>query len=186
MYVAALIRDTCNDGWDLVTIPDRHSSGSLTLVHERLSRRPAFRDGVKIRLADDQVWTLPSPTKPSESETGSFGPEYPDIIQAIIEVTDSSEQRLAELALVIFLLGHNYNLSPLDYECVLGFSSGSPESAAAQLAFHRVAQEHLHAFLDASGVPWDCQEVAPTRGRVSRLVAWLRIHSPFRWWSFDS
>jgi hypothetical protein len=158
----------------------------MTLVQERQSRRTSFRDGVKIRLADDQLWTLPAPPKTSELEAASFGSDYTGIIQAIMDVNDSAEQRLAELALVIFLLEHNYCLSPLDYQCLLGFTSESPESTAAQLAFHRIAQEHIRSFLDASGVSWDSREVAPTMGRLSRLVAWLRIHLPFGWSSADS
>jgi hypothetical protein len=158
----------------------------MTLVQERLSRRPSFRDGVKIRLADDQLWTFPAPPKPSESQAAPFGTEYTSIIQAIMEVGDSSEQCLGELALAIYLLGYNYCLSPLDYECLLGFTSESPESTVAQLAFHRIAQEHIHSFLDASGVFWDRTEVARTTGRLSRLVAWLRFHLPFGWSSADS
>ena len=181
-----MLRDTCNDGWDLVAVPEQHFSGSLTLVHERLSRRPSFRDGVKIRLADDQIWTLPAPPKPSESDIAVFGNEYVDIIQAIMEVNDRSEQRLAELAFALFLLGFNYCLSPPDYECLLGFPPDSLELTAAQYTFHRIAQEHLHSFLDASGVSWDTMQDAPTLGRLSRLVAWVRIHLPFGWSSVDS
>ncbi len=156
------------------------------LVQERLSRRPSFRDGVQIRLADDQLWTLPAPPKPSESEAMPFGTDYADIIQAIMDVEDCSEQRFAELALAIFLLGYNYGLSPAEYECLLGFMSESPESTAAQFAFHRIAQEHIHSFLDASGVSWDSAHDAATPGRLSRLLGWLRVHLPFRWWSFES
>jgi hypothetical protein len=156
------------------------------LAHERLNRRPSFRDGVNIRLADGQFWTLPAPQKPSESRYESFGTEYTDIIHALMEVNDRSEQRLGELALAIFLLGLNYSLSPSDYECLLGFSPESPELTAVQLTFHRIAQDHLHSFLDASGVSWDSTQVAPAPGRLSRLVAWLRIRLPFGWSSVDS
>jgi hypothetical protein len=156
------------------------------LVHERLSRRPSFRDGVSIRLADNQFWTLPAAPKLSESDFTVFGAEYTDIIQAIMEVNDSSEQYLAELALAIFLLGFNYCLSPSDYECLLSFPPDSLELTATQHTFHRIAQEHLHSFLDASGVSWDCRQGAPTLRRLSRLVAWVRIHLPFGWSSVDS
>jgi hypothetical protein len=179
-YTTALLRD-CNDGRNLAAVTNRHSSGSMALPRERLNRRPSFRDGVKVRLADDQIWIFPAPPKPSESEAAPFGADYTDIIQAIMDVDSISEQRLGELALAIYLLGYNYCLSPLDYECLLGFTSESPESTAAQSAFHRIAQEHLSSFLDASGVSWDIKEVAPIRGRISRLVAWLRIHLPIGW-----
>jgi hypothetical protein len=156
------------------------------LAHERLNRCPSFRDGVDIRLADGQFWTLPAPPKTSESRYESFGTEYTDIIHALMEVNDRSEQRLAELALAIFLLGLNYSLSPSDYECLLGFSPESPELTTVQLTFHRIAQDHLHSFLDASGVSWDSTQVAPAPGRLSRVVAWLRIRLPFGWSSVDS
>jgi hypothetical protein len=107
-------------------------------------------------------------------------------MKAIREAEDRSEQRLAELTLAIFLLGHNYLPSALNFEDLLTFVPDSPESAAAQLAFHRVAQEHLHSFFNASGVPWDRREVVPTQGRFSRLVGWLRNHVPFVSWSFES
>ena len=149
-------------------------------------RRPMFRNGVTIRLADDQLWTFPAPPKHSESEYATFGPEYVGLIKATMEAYDSSELRLAELALVIFLLGHNYSLSPADYQHLLGFAPESLESTASQLAFHDVAQQHIQSFLETFGTSWKTGQVVPKRGRVSRLVAWLRNHSPSFWWSFDS
>jgi hypothetical protein len=154
------------------------------LLHEHLNRRSTFRDGVKIRLADGQFWTLPAPLK--ASERASFGTEYRGLIKAIAEAEDSSEQRLAELAFAIFLLSSNYHPSSLDYEFLLGFAPGSPESTAAQLAFHHVAQEHLQSLRDASGALWASRQVVPTPGRFSRFFAWLRNHMPFVSWSFDS
>ena len=179
MYVSASLRDGSIDWRHLVAVPGRHSSGSMTLAQERLSRRPSFREGVKIRLADNQIWTLPAPPKQSEAEAASFGTEYTDIIQALMDVTDGSDQCHGELALAIYLLGYNYCLTPPDYESLLGFTSESPDATAAQSAFHRIAQEHLHSFLDASGVSWDNRTVAPKARRLSRLIAWLRIHLPF-------
>ena len=155
-------------------------------MHERLSRRPSFRDGVKIRLADDQIWILPAPPKPSESESASFGTEYMGLLHAIHEAEDRSEQRLAELALAIFLLGYNYCLSPSDYEYLLGFTPEPPEPTASQLAFHHIAQEHLHSCLDACRGSWDSTPVVPTPGRISRFLAWLRNHLPFVSWSVNS
>jgi hypothetical protein len=155
-------------------------------VNEYLSRRPSFREGVSIRLADDQLWTFPAPPKSSETGAASFGSEYESLVQAILEVEDRSELRLAELALAIFLLGYNYSLSPSAFERLLGFTSESSESAASQLAFHHVALQHVQSFLGASGASWDSGQAAPRTGWVSRLLAWLRNHSPSIWWSFDS
>jgi hypothetical protein len=156
------------------------------LAVEVLSRRSWFREGRKIRLADGQTWTLPAPPKASEWKTVPFGTEYSGLIQSILEAEEEHEQRLAELALAIFLLGHNYSLSPADYERLLGFAPESPDSTKWKLAFHDIAQEHLHSYLDASRVPPDGRPVMPTPGRIARLLSWLRNHLPSRWFSFDS
>ena len=108
------------------------------------------------------------------------------LLRAISEAEDGSEQRLAELSFAIFLLGHNYRLSPSDYEHLLGFMPESPELTASQFAFHSIAQEHLHSYLDACGVSWESRQVVPTPGRFYRFLAWLRSRVPFVSWSFNS
>ena len=169
-----------------MSLGTRRLCGTQSLAHEHLSRRPSFRDGVKVRLADEQMWVLPAPPIPSESADVLFGTEYLDLIHAVMDEQESSERRLAELALVIFLLGVNYSLSPSAFERLLEFSPDSSKSVAAESAFHQIATEHVHSSLDASRVSWDHRSVAPVPGRVSRFVAWLRNHSPLVWWSFDS
>jgi hypothetical protein len=129
------------------------------------------------------MWTLPAPCKPAEST--SFGIEYIGLIRAITEAEDNNEQRLAELAFVIFLLGANYSLSPMDYECLLGFTPNSPESVAAQSAFCQIAQDHVQTFLD-TGRECDAAPAVRAPGKLSRVFAWMRNHPPFRWWSFDA
>ena len=169
-----------------MSLGTRHLCGTQSLVHEHLSRRPSFRDGVKVRLADDQMWVLPAPPGPSESAELLFGIEYLGLIDAVMEVQESSELRVAELALAIFLLGVNYSLPPSAFERLLDFTPDSSKTAVAESAFHQIATEHVSSLLDASGVSWDHQPVAPIPGRVSRFVTWLRNHSPLVWWSFDS
>jgi hypothetical protein len=156
------------------------------LIDEASIRRPGFRQERRIRLADGQMWTLPAPPRASERESPPFGSEYTDLVQAIMEAEDGSEQRLAELAFAIFLLGHNYSLSPSDYSQLLGFPPESSELTDWQVAFHHIAQEHLHPFLDTARFPLETGPVLPRPGRFARLLAWLRNRLPFRWWSVDS
>jgi len=156
------------------------------MVDELSSRRSLFRHGRNIRLADGQTWTFPAPTTESQWKAAPFTAEYTGLIRALMEAENASEQHLAELAFAIFLLGHNYCLSPKDYERLLDFAPGSPASTDGQLAFHHISQEHLHSFLDTSGAGLDSRPVLPAQRRFFRLLAWLRHHSPFRWWSVDS
>ncbi len=156
------------------------------MVDELLSRRSLFRHGRQIRLADGQAWTFPAPLTELEWNAAPFGAEYPGLIRAIMEAENASDQYLAELSFTIFLLGHNYCLSSTDYERLLDFDSAAPDSRAGQRAFHHVSQEHLHSFLRSSCAHLDSRPDVPTNGKFSRLIVWLRNHSPFHWWSVDS
>ncbi len=111
------------------------SSGHTTrsqkdLPDELTCRRTSFRPGTPIRLADGQMWTLPAPPHKSEWKAVPFAAEYTGIVQAILESEDISERRLGELAFTIFLLGHNYCLTPTDYERLLGSSAPSFDTKA--------------------------------------------------------
>ena len=156
------------------------------MLDESSSRQSAFRQGRQIQLADGHMWVLPAPPERSEWKAVPFGAEYTDIIQAILEAEDSSEQRRAELAFAILLLGHNYRLSPADYERMLGSTPESHDARDWQLAFHQIAQDHLHSFLDNSGVSSETGPLVHKQARFSRLLAWLRNHLPSGWFSFDS
>jgi hypothetical protein len=137
-------------------------------------------------MADGQMWTLPAPPTALEAKTETFGAEYAGLVRALIEAENSSEQCIAQLALAIFLLGCNYSLSPADYQRLLG---STPECSTAtdwQLAFNRIAQEHLDSFLNIDGPPLDSRPVPPTSGRLSRLLAWLRNRLRYRWRPIDS
>jgi hypothetical protein len=156
------------------------------MVDELLSRRSVFRHGRKIRLADGQAWTFPAPITELEWNAAPFGAEYTGLIRAIIEAENASDQHVAELAFAIFLLGHNYCLSSTDYGRLLDFDSASRDSTDGQSAFHRISQDHLHSLSRTSCRHLDSRPDVPTSGKFSRLVVWLRNHSPFRWWSVDS
>jgi hypothetical protein len=154
------------------------------LIYEHLRRRRSFRDEAKIRLADNQIWTLPGPPKPTEAE--SLGSEYNGLIQALIESEEYSETRKAELVLVTFLLNHNYSLNPADFEDLLVYDPVSRASITAWFAFHRIAEEHVRSFLDARGTGRGGGEPLAARGRFSRVGLALRSLLHSRKWSLHS
>jgi len=156
-----------------------------TLLDELSSRQSSFRQGTRIQLADGNTWEIPAPPKGPEWNAPPFGAEYTDLIQAILEAEDGSEHRLAELAFAILLLGHNYRLSPADYERLLGSTAEYSDSRDWQLTFHHITQDHLQSFLDVSGVSSETGPSLHGEGRFSRLAAFLRDHLPSRWFSFD-
>jgi hypothetical protein len=156
------------------------------MVDELLSRRSAFRSGRKIRLADGQGWTFPSPIREWSDKAHSDREAYNGLIRSINEAEDNSEQRLAELSFAIFLLGQNYRLSPVDYQQLLDFGSESRDSIAWQIAIHQITQEHLHFFCRASDIPQQTDLVSIPQGLASRLLSWLRTFTPLRWLFFDS
>ncbi len=143
---------------------------------ELLSRRSRFREGTQIRLADGQLWTFPSPPKASAREVSPFGTEYTGLIQALHEAGDRPEEVLTELALAIYLLGHNYSLSPEDYQRLLGTKSECPDPAGWQVAFHDIAQEHLRSFrgsshfLETSPLPSISKTFARLLDRLRRVL----------------
>jgi hypothetical protein len=116
------------------------------LRDEFSSRRSSFRSGSPIQLSDGQTWIVPLPPQESERKAEAFGSAYTDIIQAILEAEDSSEQCVGELAFAIFLLEYNYYLSPADYQRLLASGTNAPSTINWQSAFHRIAQEHFHVF----------------------------------------
>ena len=63
------------------------------LRDEFSSRKTSFRQGRPIRLANRQFWTVPAPPRGSEWKAIPFGDEYTDLIRAILEAEDGSEQR---------------------------------------------------------------------------------------------
>ena len=94
-------------------------------MDEAVTRRSLFYQGRKIKLADGQSWIFPSASVESGADFTLLGPDYRLLLRAVREAEDEAETRLSELALAIFLLGCNYELSPIDYQRLLGFPSGA-------------------------------------------------------------
>jgi hypothetical protein len=149
-------------------------------------RKPSFRQGRPIQLADGQTWTVPAPPRGSEWKAMPFGAEYTDLIRAILEAEDGSEQGLAELAFAILLLGYNYHLAPADYERILGAVPTPFDSRHWRDSFHQIAQDHLHSFLDFTGIASTDRAILDAPARSDRLLSWLRNRLPARWFSLES
>jgi len=123
------------------------------MLDENALRRPDFLPGRPIRLADGQRWTFPLPPGEhcpgvgdgaAQEEVGTlFGYGYSATLAAVLEAADEFERLQAELALAIFLLGRNYDLSPVSFQEILCFEKSDPSLAAMQAVLHNVTLEHI-------------------------------------------
>jgi hypothetical protein len=163
------------------------------MCNERALRRPDFLPGLPIRLADGQCWTFPVPRASSGSPErvapgellGLFGDGYAPTLAAVLEAEDESERLRAELALAIFLLGRNYDLSPAVFREILSFRPGDAALVEMQRAFHEVAVEHSCQFPEARArVPetvtramLDSTSQAEEFGRPTRTLDGRRVLS---------
>jgi hypothetical protein len=103
------------------------------MLDERALRRTAFVAGTNVVLADGQSWTLP------ERRLDHDDPEYVAMLRMVHEAEDRSEVLRAELALTIFLLSRNYELTPELYRTLLDFEPGDPDLVALQSEIHALA-----------------------------------------------
>jgi hypothetical protein len=120
-------------------------------MKEAVRRRSPFYRGREIKLADGKPLIFPSPGVESEADFTRLGPDYQSLLQAVREAGDEAERRLGELALAIFLLGCNYELSPMDYQRLLDFPPSASELVEVQQKFHRLALDHLGYLPDDPG-----------------------------------
>ena len=87
---------------------------------ERVSRRPGFSEGWRVRLADGQYWTLPL-RKLDQADL-----KYDALVAAVHQAEDRREALFAGHVLTIFLLDRNYALQPDDLSVLLTFPQGDP------------------------------------------------------------
>lgn len=147
------------------------------MVDEPSTRRSRFQPGTPIRLANDQEWTFPAPTAHSEFAVESAEAEYLGLIHALLEAEDRSERRLAELALAIFLIGLNYQLSSSDLASLFTFQPRSQELADSQHAFEALASDHILSLARREKLLLAVPSPGPKGGpRGRRFLAWLRTH----------
>lgn len=99
-----------------------------------------------MRLADRQYWNLPTP---ESLAARALDPEetsrYQSLTRAIAESESRAEVLQAELALAIFLLGRNYEMSPAVCFQALGFAPGDSALTDVQEAIHSLAMDHVRA-----------------------------------------
>jgi hypothetical protein len=151
------------------------------VVDELSTRRSRFQPGTSIRLANDQEWTFPAPTAVSKFAVEPEGAEYLGLIQAVQEAEDQSERRLAELALAIFLIALNYQLSSTDLVKLFTFQPRSQELADSQRAFELLAREHILSTVRHNKLSMPVvARAAPKRPLADRFLSWLRSHGLLR------
>ncbi len=153
------------------------------MVDELSSRRSRFQPGTPICLANDQEWTFPAPTADSEFAVESAEAEYLGLIHAVQEAEDQSERRLVELALAIFLIGLNYQLSSTDLANLFTFQPRSQELADSQHAFELLARNHILSLARRGEPPLPVLfPSAERRPPGRRALAWLRSRGLLRKW----
>lgn len=116
------------------------------MLDERTLRRDDFAQGATIRLADRQTWSFPTPEDMSDmTNDPRRAQEYRALTGLILESGSRLELLQGELALTIFLLGCNYELSPATCYQVLCFQPEDPLLAEAREALHALAMQHVRA-----------------------------------------
>jgi hypothetical protein len=156
--------------------------GVMRVLDELLCRRPEFKPGVAIRLADDQAWIFPAP--PSNRDLGTEDEDYRGLLNVLCEAEDLRELRMAELAMAIFLIRQNYRLIAKDLESLLSFPPGSQALANSQSAFHALAQAHLRAQFEAQGSPTsEPSNHEPKPSGVAGFLTWIGVFWPVRRWT---
>jgi hypothetical protein len=158
-----------------------HWRGVEGVVDELGSRRSRFQPGTPICLANGQEWTFPAPTADSEFAVEAAETEYLGLIHAIMEAEDQSDRRRAELALAIFLIGLNYQLSSTELANLFTFQPRSRELADSQHAFESLARDHILSLVKRGKLP--LQAPSPGTQRRSsgrRVLAWLRTRGLMR------
>jgi hypothetical protein len=153
------------------------------MLDERARRLPSFRQGTRIRLGDGQAWEFPGPPKGSDWNLPPFGVEYRDLINAILESQDAAENRLAQLAFAILLLGHNYQLSSAEYEQLLDASPESAQGSDWQIEFQHIAQAHVQSALEIRAVSAATRPFVGAEGGASRGLQWIQNRLRSRWLS---
>src|SRR4051812_12212403 len=103
------------------------------MIDERALRRPNYVEGKGIRLANGQVWSFPE-RPPLQDDH-----ELIAVLREIGESEDEPDQLRAELTLAILLLSRNYDLTPADYQAILGFDPGDPALEEMQRGVDEIA-----------------------------------------------
>src|SRR5947199_10005396 len=84
-------------------------------------RRPGFRPGTWLCIADGRLWAVPPPPAGEGAP-----PQYRALVAALADEPDPRHRWLGELALLIELLGQNYALGRGAYVELLAGPAPSP------------------------------------------------------------
>ena len=110
------------------------------MLDERALRRPGFKAGVWVKLADGQEWGFPKPRlilKPKIADGSidigggpTFGPEFDDKLEVLLGVRDAepAERLRVKFELAVRLLATNYDLKPDDFGELIVLEPGDPDS----------------------------------------------------------
>jgi hypothetical protein len=109
------------------------------MLDETALRRPVFREGPKVRLADGQEWTFPRPwlrLYPVRGDDGAtnvgggpgYGPGYDDLVDQLIDSApnDTTGRLALQFAMATHLLEINYQLSDRDLCRLLAIDLADP------------------------------------------------------------
>lgn len=113
------------------------------MLNEFALRRPDFRGGLPILLADDRPWALPGPR---ETVPGGTADERTTrLVRWVAEAQSQADQLLGEMALAIHLLALNYNLGPNDYRQLLEVDRTDSRFTRMIDDFHAIYLRHAEA-----------------------------------------
>ncbi len=128
----------------------------MTTIDEASARRPGFVAGALVRLSDGSSWSLPL-RDPAKAD-----PEYDGLLGMVAGCADQAETLRAELALTIFLLTRNYDLSAGALDRLLRFAPGDPALIVLQRDVHAIALESLRRSSSAAGTSPTAPHATPT------------------------
>lgn len=113
------------------------------MLNEFDKRRPDFRGGLPILLADDRPWALPGPRETSPG--GVADERTARLVRWVAESRNRADRLLGEMALAIHLLALNYDLAPDDYRQLLEVDRADPRFARMIDDFHANYLRHAKA-----------------------------------------
>ena len=114
------------------------------MLTEMDRRREEFLGGIPLMLADEQYWAFPGPRETSP-EGQAQDPGLVALLGVIATSESEADRRRAELALAIRLLGRNYQLTPAEYQELLGSSGSEATRKRLMASFQDLARRHGEA-----------------------------------------
>ncbi len=128
----------------------------MATIDEASARRPGFVAGPTVRLSDGSEWSLPL------REPSGVDLEYDGLLRMVAESSHPDETLRAELALTIFLLTRNYDLTAQSLGRLLRFAPGDPALIVLQRDVHAIARESLRRVQAGATAPPTVPHSTPT------------------------